>query len=319
MSKMNMGTILQVILASIIVVIIYIITLVVLNIDSIVVKANNRVKPRETTVIVDGYAPVSSLAGRTYNTYNSLVDNFRKIGRSINSMGGSQFTYQFWLKIDDPNDDYFKNLVVLLKGDNRQYKVGLYDPVDGSKKVENPPDYVIACPLIKFVDSYRHLRVQFNTMNNPVTSVDINMNPGDNTQGRRNALSLLPLSWYMLTFVFEDNVSNQSFAENGINIKFWLNDFPYQEMGASTEPSLQTNTFKQNDGNLYLFPSVVQGNSFLKVGNLKYFNYSLTEQEIQRAYKAGPPTKASMETRGAGGDSKPPYLSAYNKIDVYNY
>jgi len=313
------GTALQVILAIIIVIILYIITLVVLKIDTIVVVSSNRVKPRETVDIVDGYAPVTYLAGKTYNTNNTYVDNFRKIGRSVNSMGGAQFTYQFWMKIEDPNDAFFKDLVVLLKGDNRKYKIGLYDPTDGSKLSEKPDDYVIACPMIKFVDSYRHMRIQFNTMKNPITAMDINMNPNDPGMGRRNVLSLLPLSWYLLTFVFEDNVSSQSFTENGINVKFWLNDFPYQEMSASTASTLKSTTFKQNNGNLFLFPEMVQSNNFMKVGNLKYFNYSLTEQDIRNAFKAGPPTRASVEATSPRNDSKPAYLTAYNKIDLYNY
>lgn len=314
---MSHSTIMQVLLALVILVILYIITLVVLNIDAIVINQSNVVKPKETTVIIDGYAPVSYLSNRVFNTFNSHADNFKKIGRSVNSMGGSQFTYQFWIKIDDPNDSYFKDLIVLLKGDNKKYKIAFYDKDTNKKTEEKGPDTYLACPMIKFVDSYRHMRVSFNTINSPLTYVDINMNPEDTIIGRRNALSLLPLSWYLLTFIIEDNVSPQSYAENGINFRFWINDFPYQDTTPSSNGMLRNNTLKQNDGSLYLFPSSTDQGSFLKLGDVKYFNYSLTDDEIRSAYKNGPPTKTAADLKN--NVSEPPYLTEFNKIDVYNY
>lgn len=322
MVALDLNMVLQIVLALIILIIIYIFTLVILNIDTIIVRNSNKVKPQETTTIVDGYAPVSYLGYKSYNTINQFGENFKKLGRSINTMGGAQFTYQFWLKIEDPNDALFKNLVLLLKGDDRKYKVGMYrlnpDATKGYSRYNTiPADYVITCPLIKFVDSYRHLRVQFNTANSPLTSIDINMNPNEAGLGRRNALSLLPLNWYMFTFVFEDNISIQNVQENGINFKFWLNDFSYQENGASDNTALRNNTIKQNDGDLYLLPNPPQNGTFLKLGNIKYYNYALNESDIQKTFAAGPPSKSTMELSDKG--DIPPHLSAFNKIDIYNY
>lgn len=309
----------QILLAFIIVMILYIITLVVLNIDTIIVTSTTEVKPQETSVVLSGYAPVSYLSGKSYNTINSYADNYIKIGKSMNTHGGSQFTYQFWVRIDDPTDAYFNNLILLLKGDNRKYKIGLYDMNNRKQVSKMPSDYVISCPLIKFVDSYRHMRVQFNTANNPMTAIDINMNPNDGTMGRRNALSLLPMSWYMMTFVFQDNFSYTNASENGINFKFFLNDFPYQENTASDNPSLRSNTIKQNEGNLYLVPNPPKVNSanFMRMGNVKYFNYALSEEEVRSLYAGGPPTVSAIETTSR--KDLPAHLSAYNKIDIYNY
>lgn len=314
---MNMNMVLQIVLGLIIVIIVYVVTLVVLNIDSLIVHNTHRVKPRESTLVLDGYAPISYLGYKSYNTFNPYAENFRKIGKSLNSMGGAQFTYQFWIKIEDPNDALFKDFVIFMKGDNRKYKLGLYDSDSRQLMSQVPADYVISCPLIKFVDNYRHLRVQFNTVKSPLTSIDINMNPNTGGMSRRNALSLLPLNWYLLTFIFEDNFSYQTANENGINFKFFLNDFPYQENGASDSPALRNNTLKQNDGDLFLVPNPPEAGGFLKIGNIKYFNYALDAEEIKATYRGGPPTKNAMESDQPA--VKPPYLTAYNKIDVYNY
>jgi len=314
---MNMSMVVQIVLALVIVIILYIVTLVVLNIDAIVVKNSTKVKPHETTMIISGHAPVAYLGNKSYNTYNSFADNFKKIGKSVNTTGGSQFSYQFWLKIDDPNDKLFQDLVVLLKGDKRKYKIGLYNADTLKRELILPSSNVIACPLIKFNKSYRDITVQFGTANSPITSININMNPNDPGEGRRNLLSLLPLNWYLFTFVFEDNFSYVSGNENGINFKFWVNDIPYQENTASDNPELRNNTLKQNDGDLFILPNPPESGNFMKLGNIKYCNYALEGEEIKKTYQGGPPTTSAIERDQ--GTQKPTYLSAYNKIDIYNY
>jgi hypothetical protein len=317
MVAMNMRMVVQILLALVIIIILYIVTLVILNIDSLITKHSTVVRPHETTVIVNGYAPVSYLGNKQYNTFNTFADNFKKIGKSVNTSGGSQFSYQFWIKIDDPNDSLFKNLVLLLKGDKRKYKIGLYDSETLQKSKTIPANYVITSPMIKFVDSYRHINVQFGTANSPVTSIDINMSPNNPGEGRRNLLSLLPLNWFMFTFVFEDNFSYMNGHENGINFKFWINDTPYQENTASDNPDLRYNTLKQNDGDLFILPNSPEGGNFMKMGNIKYFNYALDNGDIKSAYNQGPPTISAVEIEQ--GTPKPTYLTAYNKIDVFNY
>lgn len=317
---------LQIVLALIVVIILYIVTLVVLGLDSIVVSRSSDVRPQESTTIIDGYAPVSYLMRRQYNTINQFSPNFMKIGRSVNTQGGAQFTYQFWVRVDDPNDKFFRDLTILLKGDNRKYKMGIYDkdnftfikrvPEKQLGMLEDQGDFLIRCPLIKFVDSYRRMRVQFNTANNPLTTIDINMDPSKGVD-RRNILSLLPLNWYLMTFVFQDNISYANMQENGINFQFWLNDVAYQENGASNMSSLRNNTLKQNDGDLTLFPEMDEGRSgaFMRLGNVAYYNYALNEDDIRATFKAGPPSHSAIEH----ASDKPAYLTAINKIDVYNY
>jgi len=290
---------------------------VILNIDALVAINSTKVRPHETTMIVSGYAPVSYLGHKSFNTFNYFADNYRKIGKSINTSGGAQFSYQFWIKIDDPNDKLYKDLVLLLKGDKHKYKIGLYDEETSLKTLTLPADYTITCPLIKFVDSYRHINVKFGTTNSPITSIDINMSPNNPGEGRRNLLSLLPLNWYLFTFVFEDNFSYVSGNENGINFTFWVNDIPYQENTASDNPELRNNTLKQNDGDLFILPNPPESGSFMKLGNIKYCNYALTDNEIKNTYMGGPPKTLAEELDQ--GKPKPTYLSAYNKIDITNH
>jgi hypothetical protein len=315
------NSLIQVIVALIIIFILYIITIYTLNIPSIIQNTNDIVKPKQTKLIINGYAPISYLNNRRWNTSNYLTSNFIPIPKSVNTMGGSQFTYQFWLKIDNANDDYFKDLILFLKGETQKYKLGLYDTTTSNKVSTIPSDssgvYAITSPLVKFTDSYRSMQVTFNTLKNPLTTVNIKMNPNDNILSRRNILSLLPLNWYMLTFSFEDNFSTYLSAENGINFKFWINDVLYQENTPVDTPLFKNNTIYQNEGDLVLFPGINKGSDFLQIGNFTYYNWALTQNDISKSFNKGPPKKSYLEKDNL--KKTPPILSSFNKIDMYNY
>lgn len=313
----------QIILAIVVIIILYILTLVVLNIDSLVVTRNVKVSPMEKTVIIDGFAPVSQLARRDFNTINPFVPNFRKIAKSLNTQGGAQYTYQFWMKIEKAQDALFDNLIIFLKGDNRLYKLGLYDKASGKRVRSFSSDYLINCPMVRFGSSYRDLRVSFNTANGPMPvrgslleeNAVIKMNPEGTDTTRMNLLSLLPMNWFLLTFVFKDNYSSTA-AENGIDFRFYVNEQEYYSKNASTDSFLQNNTLKQNEGNLYLFPNLDSAGDFMKIGNMIYYNYALTPHQVKGVYNQGPPTHAMREDESVR-ESKA-FITAYNKMDVYN-
>jgi len=317
----------QVLVALIVLLVIYIITLVVLNTDRIVTGVDVTVRQEERIKVFDGYANVSTMLNKEFNAVNQFADNFIKIPRSLNKPGGAQFTYQFWIKIVNADDSKYINFPILLKGDKNKYKIGQYplpDPDSATTSTSMnliktyPEDTYIRCPLIKFGANWRNLIVQFNTFNSPLTEINIQMNPDAGTGARRNILSLLPINWYLMTFTFNDNYSPVTSSENGIKFQFYLNDVLYQSNSASTDMSLRNNYIKQNDGNLYLVPTpVVTDGDFMQVGNLTYYNYVPTVDQIRKVYQAGPPTHMAEFTRER--KIKPPMLSAYNKLDIYNY
>ena len=82
---------------------------------------------------------------------------------------------------------------------------------------------------------------------------------------------------------------------------------------------------KQNDGNLYIFPqqsatdTTCTSGDYMRLGNMKYFNYALSQNDIEKQYKSGPPTYKVPEN---DNEIKriPAYinnLSAYS-MDIYN-
>lgn len=311
----------QIVLAIVVIIILYIITLVVLNVDTIVLASNSKVKPREMTKIIDGQAGIVALSGKSYNTGVVQAGNFKKIGRSINTAGGAQFTYQFWMKIDDANDTYFADQVILLKGDKRKFNLGFYSQNPSTETyrrvTEMKNQYAIACPMISFLDTYRSFKVRLNTHKHPLVDIDIKMNQNPGSISNQNLLSLLALNnWYLFTFVFQDSFSIPQAAEDGIRFIMYVNETPYVEHNSGTMPELKGNTLKQNEGDLNLFPTNTNSNNFASFGNIAYYNYALTANEVLKVFEKGYPTHSSVP-EGNKSD-QPPYITAFNKIDIYN-
>jgi hypothetical protein len=278
----------QVLLALLVVLIMYILTLIVLSVDSLLVVPSYKVKQREETIIKKGATSSAVLAKTRFNTvFPFYKGNFVKIPQSVNGASGAQFTYQFWMKVNDPKDDNFKDLILLLKGEDKKYKVGYYNTSGDMALLPNKtdgPKHMIKCPLIKFKDSYKNLVVEFNTNKHPDVQIEINMDKKDNDSKRRNLLSLLPLDWFLMTFVFEENYSYTEGTENGIRITFYINDIPFHTSSGSTDAILRNNFIKQNDGDLFILPNHDAKTDILTMSDIKYFNYAKTDAMVRRDF-----------------------------------
>jgi hypothetical protein len=232
------------------------------------------------------------------------------------------------MKINDTAYSNFENLTVLLKGDTRKYQMGLYNPKDGKKIPYDPTiynsqsesQYLIKCPSICFGKSYKELVIELNTNKDPNVRMEVTLDgSGDNPGSKRNLLSLLPSSWYLITYVIEDNYSSLLSGENGIKIILYVNDFPYMTMSAATHPKLRNNTLKQNDGNLYLFPDNKSPSNFMKISNLRYYNSAQTAEQISDVFSKGPASYPAKLHTNHDISNAPAFLSSFNKMDVYNY
>ncbi len=279
----------QILLALLVVLIMYIITLIVLSVDSLLVVPSYKVKQREQVTIKTGNNSSAVLAKTRFNTvFPFYKGNFVKIPQSVNGTTGAQFTYQFWMKVNDPKDSNFKDLILLLKGEDKKYKVGYYN-AGGDMSLQTDktdgPKHMIKCPLIKFKDSYKNLVVEFNTNKHPDVQIEVNMENRDAEAKRRNLLSLLPLDWFMLTFVFEENYSQTEGTENGIRFTFYVNDIPFQTNSGSTDVILRNNFIKQNDGDLFILPNHDSKSDILTMSDIKYFNYAKTDAEVRQDFE----------------------------------
>lgn len=288
--------------------VIYWLSLFATNRDRLVITSKYSSHKAGSYPILSGFIDCTSGMNIVYNTYNINSKTFLPLPRSVNRKGGAQFTYTFWLYLDDVSDENIKNKVLFCRGDMKQYD---YKVVDKSTSVilDTGRTNVVKCPLIKFGANYKELVVEFNTTDkfNEKMVIMNNVSEGDSAV-RRNAMSLMPHYWVMFTFVFEDNVPINDF-ENGISIRFYINDTLYQIHKVRS-------MLKQNNGRMHILPDETKvGIKSARMCDFYYHNYALDDTAIQKLFAKGP-SKSRFTTDSNFGT--PLYLGASNRIDQTN-
>lgn len=305
---------LQIIVGAVVVFIVYRLALAAMNKDRLS-PAVKSVDHKVDTKIVDGWTYMALMHNRMFTTLNPYGSNYMAIRPSFNRHGGIQFTYQFWLNLKSVSSDTIKYKDIILKGepDERTYKVVRFTDPDFHaatavrEKVETVKTVAVKCPRIRFGPTFDSLQVELNTIHDPdarfiVRAID---SPPPNGSMRRNATKLGQDKWMLITFTFEDHVAINK-HEEGIVIRMYMNDTLYatKEIASAMRP---------NKSPLYLFPNSTSIPDS-RIGNLRYFNRALTQDDVAAIFAAGWPTKF-FDPAGATQGLR---LSEHNKADAYN-
>lgn len=272
------------------------------------------VQQRERVSVFKGIMTAKSNIGRTYNTYDPTSPSYKRLPRSINRMGGAQFTYSFWIMFErGVADSHVEGKTILLRGDRQHFQPRTSTENDPSMPENNyfvgGMDYTIACPRISFVTA-NQLAVDVNTDRELRSRFLVGSDKTEQTM-RKNALSLVPGHFALFTFVFEDNVGIDSF-ERGIRMKFYLNDRLYH---TSTAPG----ALRQNTGPLHLFldaePDGNEGLDNCRVADLTYYNYALEDRDVAAAYGKGFTNQEFQDANSIFGKDARLHLSSRNRLD----
>jgi hypothetical protein len=293
----------------------YALSLWVLRRDKLVVDNKYKYDSMTKTLLINGYVDSYNLQNSVIDTFNKTSLSFAAMPRSINRQGGAQFTYQFWMLLTNPGAVGFKD--ILVKGDVTPYSLMTVNAIT-NQVLSRTQDVIIKCPRIRFYGAFNELAVEVNTLADP-NPPPFRISPapsnnaggggdgGDNTM-RQNILKLGLNRWVLYTFVFKDRVNINDF-ENGIEMSFYHNDMLYQK-------NTMQSALRQNYGNLYLFPSgAIEG---CRLGDLAYYNYATSLDEIVGVYERGPPQSLSTVTKDGGAIATPLFLTEYNKLNIYN-
>lgn len=243
--------------------------------------------------------------GRRFNTFAPGLPAYKMLPRSVNRVGGEQFTYNFWLQLENSlsNEDV-SGKTLLLRGDAGKYRV--YRAGVGEDE-----RYVIACPRISFVSTNK-LAVEINTDKDLIARFEIGNNMADETL-RKNILSLIPGSFAMMTFVFQDRYDKEKF-DNGFVMTFYFN-------GARYHRSSHSGSIRVNDAPLYVFVDEDdKGIKGCNMADLTYFNYALSNDEIGRLYSRSFSNKDAVENGATAGKSPSTLVtSPFNNLDLLNF
>lgn len=289
--------------------------------DLIKVKPTDFVSQFERVPIFEGYVLLNENANKTFDTYNPNDPLYRRLSLSQNRMGGAQFSYSLWIQLGGAMDATLAGRTIFVRGDNRKFKPQIRrdeTPSFTPYFTSNSGDVTIACPRIYF-KSHNSIGVQVNTDKELLFETVVGNNSMEG-EVRKNALSLLPGTWALITVVVEDNFPINDF-ENGVAVKVFLNDTMYST--ATIEGSLRPNT-----GPLHFLPSnetdtkdTVAWAAKSKISDFIYYNYALNENEVKRLYYRGPNTTASTDLESTTTRKAHDKLSLgdVNKLDIANY
>lgn len=305
--------IIQFFLGIIVTFLIYLIAKIAVQADKLVIDEDKDVGRKRVINITNGY--IESAQPIKINTVLDFAENYLAIKPSMNVKGGSQFTYQFWLFIDDPTVIGDKTLFI--KGDYNQYRYKVTENKYNIKiKTMEPYNtreilgQISKAPMLTFKsggdpDSIE-FNMKFNTLHNINETFEVTNIKSDNNIYRNNLLSIFAKQWFMVTIIFQDNMQINDF-ENGIVVRFYINDILYKQQ-------VYNSALKLNDGDLILFPDVIPG---CKMSAINYYNYAINEALIVDFYKKGPILTPSS-TIGGAKKSMVSYISDMNKLDIYN-
>ena len=275
MDASTTSNLIQILAGIVLTYVIYIVSLYTIRADKLATEQLKSVVGKQEVQIIRGVLSASDVAeGSKDNSWNTTIPfmkNYLPIAPSVNTRGGAQFSYAFWMYVGNPNDAV--NRVLFLKGDKKKYRYSRQPYLSGEPQNKQiVRDHAIFCPMFKFGSEPMEFDIRFNTHHDIQESMKIRRVQDEDSLKRHNLSGLFPKTWFHVTIVFEDNVPVDDF-ERGLLVRCYLNNTMYQMERYST-------TLKQNRGNFYLFPESEAING-LQISRLSYFNYALTEEEIR--------------------------------------
>jgi hypothetical protein len=296
---------LQIVLGVLLVYVIYLVALVAVKADSLGINSKLDLNKKQKVAIIDGYAESSqfSYENGVFNTSVPSAFDYLPVRPSVNLRGGAQFTYSLWLNLG--SSDYardIQNKCIFLKGDAQKYNYSVKTDLGNLSTNER----ISFCPMMCFGANEMEFSIYFNTFHNLRETFDVRKLESTNSAIRHNLMNLYSKKWLLITVVFEDNAPINDF-ENGILVKFYINDVLYQSASYAS-------ALRQNNGQLHMFPDGPVSNC--KISNFAYYNYAVTDAEIKKVADEGPSNKPTEAvTKSFISQS---WLSDYNRLDIYN-
>jgi hypothetical protein len=266
------------------------------------------------TRVLDGVINADAFNKKSWNTVNAGSPAYLPMFRSVNRLGGAQFSFSTWVYVDRMQSLGGAPYTLFLRGDDRQYdfKRATVTPGEAPRFDTLPTlkDRTTVCPMVQ-LSADGGITLVFNTTTDLSQRVELKPVSSRDSSVRTNVPSITPKRWVLLTVVFQDNVPLADF-ENGLNVRVYINDFVYKE-----EQFAKT-ALVQNDGRFHLLPDgAPQSGTGLRLSDLSYHNHALNDADVARLYSKGP---SLHEHRVEGKKAEDILLtSAFNSTDLYNF
>lgn len=279
--------------------------------------------------IIDGIYDYSANNEWKHNTVNKLHNSYYDISPSINQSGGAEYSYNFWLYIDQDkitNTTNNKDIALFLRGEKQIYfnnnsNFNCFN-VYSAKAADYSTTLITKSPLVRLAHDGKGLIFEYNNLITP----DSYRNNFDNrkcndilsslhkdwNQRNKNLIGISNIKfnrkWFMVTIVLKEiSDPNDILTNNRALCKIYVNGMlmyenkvetiygPNSERRSATpkhirspfyiNPNLNKTIIK--DYSSFFNTSDLEGTNILKIGDLKYFNYAVSEDIITSIYNKG--------------------------------
>lgn len=339
----TMGTIIQIIVAVLIVMILFVVGLLIYNAEQL--KAVREAgKQRKAVTIFEGIKDLKASKNETYNTLNTSSPTYRDISSSINQPGGAEYSYNFWLYVDYSKDElepqpesaqikkdqgYLganainKDVVLFLHGDKTLYT---YKNICA----ENKDDVMIKSPMVKLQNYGDVLSVELNTLAHPDGMRETAKNNCEEESTNWMAMNAHRLAiaglrdrdptnfdkkWFMVTVVVRDtNPGDELPLRNKVEVRIYINGI--LELERYVDGSLnKEGSVLRNNNSMFHFAPIIKNSSnapvskeleaekVVMVSDLTYFNYGIDISEIKSMHKRGITKKMAPSVSDVSGDN----------------
>ena len=241
-------------------------------------KGNNDI--RKETEIFNGIIDFHDIKELKYNTKNRAHEKYRDISPSINQQGGAEYTYNFWLYVDQSKiqqlkNDNKKDILLFLKGEkivyynnNTNYNC-MYRSGDSTSTKH--PVLLTKNPLVRLSYDGKNLAVDYNNILSPDSyqnnskynrcdSVDNNDLWWDRNKNMIGVYDIeFSNKWFMVTIVMKEVADNNNIlTKNRAICRIYINGLLVFENKLETiygsNQDIYSATFKNNNSPLYINP-----------------------------------------------------------------
>jgi hypothetical protein len=277
-------------------------------------KGNNDI--RKETEVFSGIIDFNDIKELKYNTKNRAHEKYRDISPSINQQGGAEYTYNFWLYVDQSriqqlNNDYNKDILLILKGEKQFYYNNNFNYncmfKSGESGNNRHPILLTKNPLIRLSSDGKNLAVDYNNILSPESyqnnskynrcdSVDNNKPWWDRNKNMIGVYDIeFSSKWFMVTVVMKEIADNNNIlTKNRAICRIYINGLLVFENKLETiygsNQDIYSATFKNNNSPLYINPIFnmksggVSGRSesaatTKKTQNIPYFDISTAKYD----------------------------------------
>ena len=258
---------------------------------------------RKETVISSGIFDYGSNLEKMFNTVNRASESYLDISPSINQEGGAEYSYNFWLYVDQEsigkiivdNAVNKKDIVLFYKGEKNFYHnknsnyncSGLTNTVAGTPIW---PTLITKNPLIRINSDGTMLAIDYNNILNPDSYQHGSLYKGCGNLGgdadkwdkkNHNMLGVYDIKfnnkWFMVSVVMKEVADNNNIlTQNRAMCKIYINGMVVYDNKVETQYGTNGDkysaTYKNNRSPFYINPKFSSAN--IKTELNPYFNLS---------------------------------------------